>query len=131
MRFLKKSKGRMRKAVCKTVCPHLETCNIAMNRKTTWNEILRISRSMHQHASREDWDLVREMETGRQELLKAFFSNNPGVDEAEWIASGIHEILDLDKEIMQQGRKRLGVISDQLQAINAGKKADKEYRKYA
>ena len=96
-----------------------QNINAAMNnRQSTWNEIIRITHSMHTYASNEEWDNVSEMEAIRQVMMKNFFDQSPSLVEAEWIAKGINEILELDKDIMKQGRERMGIISQQLHTIN-------------
>jgi hypothetical protein len=86
---------------------------------------------MQSLAHESEWDNVKELETGRQAMIKNFFATTPSTEEAEMVANGIHKIMEIDKEIMDLGKKRLGVLSDQIHDLKAGQNAQDQYRKFA
>ena len=102
-----------------------------MSRASTWNRIIEISHSMQSCARQGKWEEVQDMEVSRREIMLNFFSTTASVDEAEWISRGIREVLEIDREIMDLGKKNLHKLSQQIQNLKVGEKVEKAYRAFA
>ncbi|HEC28931.1 MAG TPA: flagellar protein FliT [Gammaproteobacteria bacterium] len=95
----------------------------ALPRDGQWLSILHLARSMRQEARLGEWQKVMERESERQQILLAFFSKPLSHEESQDIANGIHEILEIDKEIFSLGKQRMKGLSSRLSTIRTGSKA--------
>ena len=65
-----------------------------------WHGILAHTRDMLEAAKTGDWDLVIPLERERHARIERFFSSAPAPHEADWVRSGIAEILESDERVL-------------------------------
>lgn len=90
-------------------------------------EILDITHEMLGSAREGEWTTVIEQEAQRQKVMHEFFSKKVSVREAEIVAAGIRQILDIDKQVMELGKNRMLHLSGQVTGVRKGQKAQKAY----
>jgi len=102
-----------------------------MNRQEAWIEIADMTQQMLVHARSGEWNTVISLETDRQSKMQCYFSSTPQLEEAEWIAEGIMNVMTIDKEIMSLGKTGINKLGQSLAHIQRGKKAKFAYQKLA
>lgn len=102
-----------------------------MNRTDLWQKVLSMSDSMLTSAKAGEWDSVISLETARRNLIQDFFAIKATFEEAQWVASGVRKIMDVDKEIMCLGKNDMRLIASELDSLQRGKQASNAYQKYA
>ena len=93
-----------------------------------FEEILLLSRKMLEEINAEDWEAMLVLEGRRQKMLQAYFSEPVSREEAERVADGIREMLDIDQSLMQKSRKMLETISGSLKNFKNGSSAVSAYQ---
>lgn len=89
--------------------------------------ILKLSRIMLKDSSKGKWGRILKMQTDRQQMLDNYFAKPVSPADAEKVATGIREMLDIDRTLMDRGRKQMGELSADMRNINQGVKAKQAY----
>jgi len=97
------------------------------DREQRFQEILRLSGSMLDQAQRGDWVAVSATEAVRQRLLSGFFEAAASAHEAAWLAAGIREVLDYDRQLMDLGKQTMAGLSAELRTFETGRRAQAAY----
>jgi hypothetical protein len=100
-------------------------------RKQHWHTILKISGEMHELAQDMQWENLARLESKRHQLIKSFFSQPVAIEDADLIRAGIHNILDLDQQIISLGKKHRGEIGGKLVDFQAHKRAAYAYKNHS
>jgi hypothetical protein len=90
-----------------------------------------MSDNMLSSAKAGEWDNVIAQESARRDLIQDFFATKATVEEAQWVASGVRRIMDVDKEIMCMGKNDMRLIAAELDSLHRGKQVSNAYQKYA
>lgn len=96
-------------------------------RERSFGEIVDLSRSMLESAEKGDWAAVTETQMTRQALIDEFFSVAPAADEARWLAAGIRNILESDRQLMDLGKRTMDALSTDLCTFEVGRRAQAAY----
>ena len=97
------------------------------NQDEEWATIMTVTYSMQEYARQGEWDMVIEMEKSRQEKLALFFDRSVRQHERPGIAEGIHELLNIDKEIMELSKANMNELSRQMRDMQTGKFIGADY----
>ena len=97
-------------------------------RKQQFGKILELSKTMMECAQNGAWEDLGKTEAYRQSLITAFFDEPSLASELEWIELGIHELLRLDKMIVQISKSELDSIQADLQKLQQGKQGINAYQ---
>ncbi len=73
------------------------------------------------------WDDVSKLEAERGDLIYSFFEVTPSVEEVEYVASTILEVLATDKKIIMLSLSEQQNILRNSQKISRGKQASQAY----
>ncbi len=91
--------------------------------------VLRLSQNIAELAQRQEWQSARELESERHIAMQALFSH-PDINEAlPSMAAILHEVMQLDAEVIIQGESELQEMSSQLNELGKGKRAVNAYLK--
>jgi len=91
--------------------------------------VLRLSQKIATLAQSQDWQLARTLEAERHVAMKELFSH-PDINEAlPSMQSILHEVMQLDAEVIIQGEFELQQMSSQLNDLGKGKRAVNAYLK--
>jgi hypothetical protein len=91
--------------------------------------VLRLSQKIATLAQSQDWQLARTLEAERHAAMKELFSH-PDINEAlPSMQSILHEVMQLDAEVIIQGEFELQKMSSQLNDLGKGKRAVNAYLK--
>lgn len=86
-----------------------------------------MSQAMLILARADDWDAVSSLEPRRRQLMEAFFARKIGSEEAEAVAQGIREVLEVDREVMILCQQTKDVIGQQMSQLTLGRRAEAAY----
>ena len=89
--------------------------------------ILQMSRSMLEDADQEEWDRITDRQEQRQLLIEQFFATPVPATDAERVASGIREMLDIDRMLIDRSKQAMNGLSTDLRKIKQGNKAKQAY----
>ena len=93
------------------------------------NVVLRLSQKIAELARRQDWQSARELEAERHTAMQELFSH-PDINEAlPSMTSILHEVMQLDAEVIIKGETELQQMSSQLNELGKGKRAVNAYLK--
>ena len=91
--------------------------------------ILRMSKNIVELAQQHEWLLARQLEAKRHVVMQELFSH-PDIDEAlPEIASLLHEVMQLDAEVIINGEIDLQDMVGQINDLGKGKRAVSAYLK--
>lgn len=91
--------------------------------------VLRLSQKIAQLASRQEWQAARKLEKERYSAMQDLFSH-PDINKAlPSMTSILHEVMQLDAEVIIKGESDLKEISSQLNEFGKGKRAVNAYLK--
>lgn len=96
-------------------------------RDAEFAEALAMSRRMLSEAQAGRWVEVIGLQVERQQQLENFFAAPVPRESAERIATGIREMLELDREVMALGRKGMDALSGAMNGLRAGRRAQQAY----
>jgi len=100
---------------------------VSITQDSRFDDILKLSRQMLADASDSKWDEIITMQSKRQQLMNHFFATPVPREEAEKVANGIREMLDIDRIIIDQSKLAMNGLSTDLDKINHGMKAQQAY----
>lgn len=92
-----------------------------------FDDILKLSRNMHEAAGKGEWEQILKMQTERQQMMDNYFAEPVPAEQAEKVATGIREMLDMDRVLMDRSRQQMSSLSSDMQSISQGVKAQKAY----
>lgn len=93
------------------------------------NVVLRLSQQIAELARRQDWQSARLLEAERHSAMQELFSH-PDINEAlPSMTSILHEVMQLDAEVIIKGETELQEMSSQLNELGKGKRAVNAYLK--
>lgn len=95
--------------------------------RESFEDFVAMSRAMLNRAQRGEWEEVMRMQGERQERLEAYFAALVPAQLADQVAAGIREILDLDRRIMELGRRGMDALAGEMNGLRAGRQAQKAY----
>ncbi len=98
-----------------------------MTRQTQWEGIVALSRRMQTLARDEQWDEVTALELQRRSDMEAFFARKVSPDEAGFIAEGIREVMELDRETMVHCAAAREEAGKQAGVVQQGRRAEAAY----
>lgn len=91
--------------------------------------VLRLSQKIADLAHKNEWKHARELEVERHTAMQELFSH-PDINEAlPSMASILHEVMQLDAEVILNGETELQQMSSQLNELGKGKRAVNAYLK--
>ena len=91
--------------------------------------VLRLSQKIAEFAQRQEWQSARTLEAERHTAMQELFSH-PDINEAlPSMSSILHEVMQLDAEVIIQGESELQEMSSQLNELGKGKRAVNAYLK--
>lgn len=91
--------------------------------------VLRLSQKIAELAKRQEWQSARQLEAERHTAMEELFSH-PDINEAlPTMASILHEVMQLDAEVIIKGESELQQMSTQLNELGKGKRAVNAYLK--
>jgi len=86
-----------------------------------------LTEKMLLNARQRQWDVVGKIEAERSKLIYSFFETAPTVEEAEYVAGFIRNVLVADKEIITLGSNEQKGMLQSSQEISRGKQASLAY----
>ena len=93
------------------------------------NVVLRLSQKIAALAERHEWQSARHLEVERPSAMQELFSH-PDINEAlPSMTSILHEVMQLDAEVIIKGESELHEMSLQLNELGKGKRAVNAYLK--
>ena len=93
------------------------------------NVVLRLSQKIADLAQRQEWQSARKLEAERHTAMQELFSH-PDINEAlPSMTSILHEVMQLDAEVIIKGETELQQMSTQLNDLGKGKRAVNAYLK--
>jgi hypothetical protein len=75
----------------------------------------------------EQWESLTEMEVEHRQLVEEFFIPTPTESEVEAITKAVHQIQELEKELIQRCTEARQDCLTQLGKIDVGKRASAAY----
>ena len=91
--------------------------------------VLRFSQKIAELASKQEWQAARKLEVERHAAMQKLFSH-PDINEAlPSMTSILHEVMQLDAEVIIRGESELQEMSTQLNELGKGKRAVNAYLK--
>jgi phage shock protein A len=93
------------------------------------NVVLRLSQKIAELAQRQEWQSARKLEAQRQTAMQELFSHPDINDALSSMTSILHEVMQLDAEVIIKGESELQEMSSQLNELGKGKRAVNAYLK--
>ena len=91
--------------------------------------VLRLSQKIAELAMCQEWQSARKLEAERHKAMEELFSH-PEINEAlPSMTSILHEVMQLDAEVILKGESELEQMSSQLNELGKGKRAVNAYLK--
>lgn len=91
--------------------------------------VLRLSQKIAELATRQEWQSARKLEAERHIAMEELFAH-PEINEAlPSMTSILHEVMQLDAEVILKGESELEQMSSQLNELGKGKRAVNAYLK--
>lgn len=75
----------------------------------------------------EQWESLSGLEDERRQLIEAFFDPAPEAPEVEAVANAVHQIQELEKELIRRCTEVRQECLQQLGNIDVGKRANAAY----
>jgi len=101
-----------------------------IQRQEQLERILSMTRSMLELARAQDWEALSELEPQRRQLIMAFFTEAPSLQEAAQVASVIEQVLAIDRETMGLGQAGLKQLGADLRNVGIGRRAHQAYSEH-
>ena len=98
-----------------------------LNPPEQWQTILAFSAKMIDVSRDANWEQLQNMDVMRRELLECFFENKPEGEFAEQVGRDVHNLLDIDKAIVEVVKAARDIIPQQMNKLNQGRKAAAAY----
>jgi len=105
----------------------LSTQVVSMERNKRFDDILVLSRKMLDDADKGEWEHIIDMQAQRQQLMNDFFATPVPKTDAEYVANGIREMLDLDKVLIEHSKQAMNGLSSDMKKLHKGSKAQQAY----
>ena len=96
-------------------------------RNKRFDEVLALSRKMLLDADKGEWEHIIDMQAQRQALMDNYFATPVPAADAEYVANGIREMLDIDRVLIERSKQAMNGLSSDMQDINKGIKAHQAY----
>lgn len=96
-------------------------------RQQHWEAIVAQSRRMQALAREGQWDEVSALEVQRRADMEAFFAHQVSADEAVFVAEGIREVMELDRETMVRCAAAREEAGKQAGVMHQGRRAEAAY----
>jgi len=93
------------------------------------NVVLRLSQKIAELAQRQEWQSARKLEAKRHSAMQELFSHPDINDALPSMTSILHEVMQLDAEVIIKGESELQEMSLQLNELGKGKRAVNAYLK--
>ncbi len=93
------------------------------------NVVLCLSQKIAELAQRQEWQSARTLEAKRQAAMQELFSHPDINDALPSMTSILHEVMQLDAEVIIKGESELQEMSSQLTELGKGKRAVNAYLK--
>ncbi|WP_127476420.1 flagellar protein FliT [Sulfurivermis fontis] len=97
------------------------------SRQQQWEAIVAQSRRMQALAREGQWDEVAVLEVQRRSEMEAFFQRQVSADEAVFVAEGIREVMELDRETMVRCAAARDEAGKQAGVMQQGRRAEAAY----
>jgi len=91
--------------------------------------VLRLSKQIAELAQQHDWQEARKLEAERHVAMQELFSHPEINDALPSMTSILHEVMQLDAEVIIKGESELQQMSTQLNELGKGKRAVNAYLK--
>ena len=91
--------------------------------------VLRLSQKIAELAKRQEWQSARKLEAERHTAMEELFSHPDINDALPSMTSILHEVMQLDAEVIIKGESELQQMSIQLNELGKGKRAVNAYLK--
>ena len=73
------------------------------------------------------WETVMGLQGERQRRLEAYFASPVPPELADQVAAGIREMLELDRQIVDLGRKGMEELAGAMNGLRTGRRAQQAY----
>lgn len=93
------------------------------------NVVLRLSQKIADLAQHHEWQSARKLEAERHTAMQELFSHPDINDALPSMTSILHEVMQLDAEVILKGESELQQMSSQLNELGKGKRAVTAYLK--
>ncbi len=91
--------------------------------------VLRLSQNIAELAQRQEWQSARKLEAERHTAMQELFSHPDINDALPSMTAILHEVMQLDAEVIIKGETELQEMSSQLNQLGKGKRAVNAYLK--
>jgi phage shock protein A len=91
--------------------------------------VLRLSQKIAELAHRQEWQSARKLEAERNAAMQELFAHPDINDALPSMTSILHEVMQLDAEVIIKGESELQQMSTQLSELGKGKRAVNAYLK--
>lgn len=95
--------------------------------RESFDEFVAVSRDMLAAAQCGHWETVMGLQGERQRRLEAYFANPVSPELADQVAAGIREMLELDRQIVDLGRKGMEELAGAMNGLRTGRRAQQAY----
>ena len=95
--------------------------------RESFDEFVAVSREMLAAAQRGHWETVMGLQGERQRRLEAYFATPVPPDLADQVAAGIREMLELDRQVVDLGRKGMEELAGAMNGLRTGRRAQQAY----
>ena len=92
-----------------------------------FDDILKLSRNMLEGAGQGEWEGILKMQVERQKMMDNYFATPVPAANAESVATGIREMLDIDRILMDRSKQEMSELSSDMKNISNGIKAKQAY----
>lgn len=91
-------------------------------------ELFELTRAMAQCGSSQDWDQLSKIEMRRRLVISEIFATECVRDEAIAVRACVRQILEMDRQMIEQGEAAMRAISRELESLGQGRRAVQAYR---
>jgi len=102
-----------------------------ITRSQQLKDIIELSKAMLARARDNEWALVAELEVRRKQLVVSCFQTPTAEQDAPEVATLITEILKLNQEVTELGRRCQEQLGSEIRTQNVGRAASAAYLSHA
>lgn len=94
-----------------------------------WSQIIEMSQMMLDHAQKDQWGEVTEIEAQRQEIIKKCFDAPVPLSEVTAVRANIQNMMEADQKIVTLGENRRSRLAAEIQGHKHSRKACQSYQR--
>lgn len=96
-------------------------------RMSQLEEMLGLTRAIHEHLDAGDWEMATTLEMKRRPLLERFFESGPAPQEEDRVRETLAEILEINNRIVGLGRHIQRGLAMKAAGLSLGRQAVRAY----